>query len=181
MNPTPESEQKMTEPETAHDVLRLAVPLHRPYAEAVARFEELIPIFDQPGFAALTSWADVEALAEREAPLGFMRYWTSDILDVMVGEGAAGECSVYLMGNHVIAQRMYRYDSTAMLYAPLRVLIRQDDTGAAVFVIDQPSTLFDSFGRPEIAAVGRELDEKVAGVLTALGAQPPAVLVHQGK
>lgn len=166
----------MTEPETAHDVLRLAVPLHRPYAEAVARFEQLIPIFDQPGFAVLTSWADVEALAERKAPLGFMRYWTSDIMDVMVGEGAAGECSAYLMGNHVIAQRMYRYDSTAMLYAPLRVLIRQDDTGAAVFVIDQPSTLFDSFDNPAIAEVGRELDRLVANLLTTLGAPVPKEL-----
>lgn len=169
----------MIETETVHSVRRLAVPLRRPHADAVARFEELVPAVDYARFMALTEWAQVEALARQVAPLGFMRYWTSDIATVMVGDAAGGECSEYLMGNHVIAERMYRYDPTVMLYAPLRVVIRAGEAGEGVFVIDQPSTLFDSLGRSEIAAVGRELDEKVAEVLTALGATPPAILRYQ--
>jgi hypothetical protein len=47
-----------------------------------------------------------------------------------------------------------------------------------VLVIDQPSTLFASFGDPRVAEVGRLLDAKLAGVLTALGANPPAELSH---
>ncbi|HEY4458063.1 MAG TPA: hypothetical protein VGN81_27355 [Pseudonocardiaceae bacterium] len=169
----------MIETETVHSVRRLAVPLRRAHAEAVARFEELVPAVDYARFMALTQWAEVEALARQVAPLGFMRYWTSDIATMMVGDATGGECSEYLMGNHVVAERMYRYDPAVMLHAPLRVVIRPDGAGDGVFVIDQPSTLFDSFGQPEIAAVGRELDEKVAGVLTALGATPPAILRHQ--
>jgi hypothetical protein len=80
------------------------------------------------------------------------------------------------VGNHVIAERMYRHDPVALLYAPLRILIRADAAGDAVFEIDQPSSRFDGLGRPEISAVGRELDEKVATLLTALGAEPPAGL-----
>lgn len=168
----------MIETETVHSVRRLAVPLRRRYADAVARFEELVPVVDYDRFMALTEWAQVEALAQQVAPLGFMRYWTSDIPAMMVGEAAGGKCSEYLMGNHVVAERMYRYDPTVMLYAPLRVVIRADDADKGVFVIDQPSMLFETFDRPEIAAVGRELDEKVARVLTALGATPPAILRH---
>lgn len=32
-------------------------------------------------------------------------------------------CTTYLMGNHIVAERMYRHDSGVMLYAPLRVTI----------------------------------------------------------
>jgi hypothetical protein len=165
--------------ETIHTVRRLAVPLGRRYADAVARFEELVPAVDYARFRALTEWARVRALVQQVAPLGFMRYWSSDMSSVMIGDAAGGKCSEYLMGNHVVAERMYRYDPAVMLYAPLRVVIRADDADDGVFVIDQPSTLFDTFGRPEIAAVGRELDEKVVGVLTALGATPPAILRHE--
>jgi hypothetical protein len=44
------------------------------------------------------------------------------------------------------------------------------------FAIDQPSTVFDSFGTPEITEVGYELDKKLAGLLTTLAAPVPDVL-----
>jgi hypothetical protein len=162
-------------PTTTRSIRRLSVPLGLPYAEGIRRFEELLPAVDVEQFTTLTSWDDVVALAGRTAPLGLMRFWTLDIAPLMVGR-AARECVEYLAGNHVIAERMYRHDPVAMLYAPLRILIHADAAGDAVFVIDQPSSQFDSLGHPEIAAVGRELDEKIAAVLTALGAEPPAAL-----
>jgi hypothetical protein len=39
--------------------------------------------------------------------------------------------------------------------------------------VDHPSTLFGGFGRAEIAAVGLELDHKLAGLIEALGASVP--------
>jgi hypothetical protein len=35
--------------------------------------------------------------------------------------------------------------------------------------VDQPSLLFDSYDKPEIADVGRELDGLLAGLITSLG------------
>lgn len=64
----------------------------------------------------------------------------------------------------------------AMLYAPLRVLVREADDGTAVFVLDQPSTVFAGLGRNEITAVGHELDAKVANLLVALGVPIPEQL-----
>lgn len=96
----------------------------------------------------------------------------------MEASGYSWECTEYLMGNHVIAEQMYRYNPTVMLHAPLRLLIQADENRDGVLVIDQPSTLFASFGDPRVAEVGRLLDAKLAGVLTALGANPPAELSH---
>jgi hypothetical protein len=48
--------------------------------------------------------------------------------------------------------------------------------GHTKFVVDQPSTVFSSFGIPEITAVGAELDRKLVALLTALEAPVPSVL-----
>jgi hypothetical protein len=73
-----------------------------------------------------------------------------------------GRCVQYLMGNHTIAERMYRHDPAVMLYAPLRTVICLAADDHMKFVVDQPSTVFSSFGIPEITAVGAELDRKLA-------------------
>jgi hypothetical protein len=43
------------------------------------------------------------------------------------------------MGNHTIAERMFRHDAATMLYV-LRTLIDADHDGQTYFVIDPPST-----------------------------------------
>jgi hypothetical protein len=47
-------------------------------------------------------------------------------------------------------------------------------TGDTQFAIDQPDTLFASYGNPAIADVGRHLDTLVAGLLGKLGANAPS-------
>lgn len=42
------------------------------------------------------------------------------------------ECIAYLMGNHTIAEQMFRHDPRAMLYAPLRILIWEGSTGRGI-------------------------------------------------
>ena len=75
----------------------------------------------------------------------------------------------YLIGNHVIAETMFRHDPKAMLYAPLRMLVYGDADGNAVFTMDQPGPAFGSLGIAEVAAVGEDLDRKVANLLRVVG------------
>jgi hypothetical protein len=92
--------------------------------------------------------------------------------------GDSPNCSSYLMGNHTIAERMYRHDPAIMLYAPLRAAIYEDADGTTWFSVDQPSTRFGSFGDPAITSVGFELDRKLAALLEHLGAPIPAALAR---
>ncbi|MFF4055487.1 DUF302 domain-containing protein [Streptomyces sp. NPDC001668] len=87
--------------------------------------------------------------------------------------GHARRCTTYLMGNHTIAERMYRHNPGVMLYAPLRTAIYESRDGRVWFSVDQPSTRFSSFADPEIADVGAELDGKLAELFTALGLVVP--------
>jgi uncharacterized protein (DUF302 family) len=80
------------------------------------------------------------------------------------------------MGNHTIAERMLRHAAGVMLYAPLRTLLYEADDGSTHVVIDQPSTVFSSLDNAAIAAVGVELDQKLAALLGFLQVRAPAVL-----
>jgi uncharacterized protein (DUF302 family) len=92
--------------------------------------------------------------------------------------GHERRCTAYLMGNHTIAERMYRHNPGVMLYAPLRVTIHEDPNDRTRLSVDQPSTLFSSFGDPEIDKVGVELDAKLADLFGTLGLDVPAELMR---
>jgi hypothetical protein len=162
---------------TEHVIRRLHLPLDRPYDDAVAEFERVVPPIDPQRFQALESWEDNLALSVTFAPLGLMRFGSIAIGAYMRTSGTDRPGIEYLVGNHTIAERMYRHEPAAMLYAPLRLFIYADDAGQGVLVMDQPSTLFGSLGdNAEVAAVGRELDHKVAAVLSAMGVDVPSAL-----
>lgn len=58
------------------------------------------------------------------------------------------------------------YETGSGLYAPLRVILYEDETGGSVFEYDKPSTLFGQFCDERVAAVARGLD---AALERALG------------
>jgi len=95
-------------------------------------------------------WAEMEELIGSSAPHGFLIYAKNDPRPLMRAAGDKAECLWYLMGSHVTAGRMFRYDPRVMLYAPLRTAIWTDSAGDAWFSVDQPSTQFASFGIDEI-------------------------------
>jgi hypothetical protein len=120
----------------------------------------------------MASWQATLELAEINAPHGFMRYYRSDITAVMAGSPSLWKATQYLMGNHTIAERMFRHDPSAMLYAPLRTLLYADPDGDTQLAIDQPSLLFASLDNSQITDVGRELDSLLAQLISLLGADP---------
>jgi uncharacterized protein (DUF302 family) len=144
------------------------------------RFEAAVPFNPVEGVASLVergaSWSEVLDLIADTAPHGFLIDWRNDVQPVMQLAGDQNDCVAYLMGNVTIAEQIFRYDARAMLYAPLRAVIWEDDEGGAWFTVDQPSTQFDSFHIPGVSAVGVELDRKLAALLEALGAEVPLAL-----
>ncbi len=162
-----------------HEVNRLVIEVAGTFDDFRARYEEAVPALDPamiPGFVERrAAWDEVVAATEAVAPHGFLIYWSLD-MRLMALAGDRGSCVTYLMGNHTVAQRMYRHDQAAMLYVPLRTVICEAVDGPTRFLIDQPSTALSSLGIPEIMEVGRELDQKLVALLTALDTPVPSVL-----
>jgi hypothetical protein len=163
----------MSSTATPRTVHRLVVDIDAPFDEFRARYEEAVPAYDLSGVTRFSNWDDVVAEADSTAPNGFLRYGTIDTAPVFGIAGHKARSVVYLMGNHTIAETMYRINPGIMLYAPLRTVLYEDIDGHAHFAIDQPSDQFDSFGDPDIAATGRLLDQKLAALLAGLGVAVP--------
>jgi hypothetical protein len=161
-------------------VHRLAVAVGAGFDDFRDRYEQSVPALDSERYAALVreraDWDSVLRAAAENAPHHFIRYWTSDVGSLMRLAGDSPRCSSYLMGNHTIAERMYRHDPAIILYAPLRTAIHEDPAGTTWFSVDQPSTRFRSFSDPAITDVGLELDHKLAALLDHLGAPVPVAL-----
>lgn len=166
------------DPHTEHPSRRLVITLPQTYGDAIADYQRLIPEFVAHEFAACASWQDHIDLARTKAPHGFMRYHQIDMAPLMRASGAAWKATQYLMGNHTIAARMFRYDPEVMLHAPLRTLLFDDPDGRTKLAVDQPSLLFDSYHNNEISSVGNELDEHLSRLITLLGGTVPTVLAE---
>jgi hypothetical protein len=158
-------------------VTRLEIAVGEGYEQFRARYEQAVPSLDyQRTFDLVTErapWSAVLDLADENGPLGFMIFWKSDAQPLFGLAGNHARCTEYLMGNHTIAERMYRHDAGALLYAPLRTTIHESPSGETLFAIDRPSDTVAALGRSEITEVGRELDRKVGTLLRHLGIPVP--------
>src|SRR5216683_2142898 len=98
--------------------IRLSFDTAQPYADFRRRYEEAVPEISSAHLAEYAArgarWDEVVADAVKSAPHGFFIYWRTDLTPLMSLAGSTTPCSAYLMGNHTIAQRMYRHDPAVM-------------------------------------------------------------------
>jgi uncharacterized protein (DUF302 family) len=156
-----------------HTMNRIDVATGMAFDDFRAAFEKAAPPFNPASVREIVerggTWDDVVAAAAINAPNGLMVYATIDALPLLCLAGHTTKAVEYLLGNHTIAETMFRHDPRALLYAPLRVLVYADVDGNAVFSMDQPSAAFGSLGIDEVTKVGEDLDRKVGNLLRVIG------------
>src|SRR5580693_8184511 len=156
-----------------HSMTRVDIPTGIAFDEFRAAFEEAAPAFDAAQIQQISdsagTWDDVRAAVTANAPNELMVYAMIDATPHMAVAGHHIKAVEYLLGNHTIAETMFRHDPTALLYAPLRLMIYADSEGNAVFSMDQPSAAFGSLGIADVTKVGESLDRKVMNLLRVIG------------
>jgi hypothetical protein len=157
----------------AHTMNRIDISTGVQFDEFIAAFEKAAPPFEPATVAEIVerggSWDEVIAAAAINAPNDLMVYAKIDAVPLLCLASHTTKAVEYLLGNHTIAETMFRHDPRALLYAPLRLLIYADADGNAVFSMDQPSAGFGSLGIPEVTTVGQGLDRKVVNLLRLIG------------
>jgi hypothetical protein len=151
----------------AFTVERIDVATKASFEQATATFEENVPTADTTLLARLvearSSAAEIQvALAHMQGDLEFMIFAKLVQGSLTSLLGTPKKLSVYLIGNPVIANRMFERNRAAGLYAPLRVALYEDPSGTVHFAYDRPSSLLGSFDDAEIDAVAALLDDKMA-------------------
>jgi hypothetical protein len=75
--------------------------------------------------------------------------------------GEPKKMTIYLLGNPVLADRMFEQDPAVAMYAPLRAVIYEDRDGITRFTYDLPSSTLGQFDNEEIRFVARLLDDRM--------------------
>jgi uncharacterized protein (DUF302 family) len=159
-----------------HSMTRVDLFTGVEFEDFITAFEAAAPPFDPAPAQLLVesdgTWDDVRARAAENAPNELMVYAKIDATPLFGVAGHTVKAVEYLLGNHVIAETMFRHDPKALLYAPLRLLIYSDQDGDAVFTMIRPSSAFGSLGIADVTEVGVALDRKVANLLRVIGVDP---------
>jgi len=136
------------------------------FAEVRAALERIVPQLD-PTLVKALSEGDTERSAREEKDGPELSIFQSrDHGAILKIAGKARNALQYDIGNPITASRMTRFQLAAALYAPIRVVLYQNDAGHGVFEYDQPSTTFGQFSDERVTAVARGLDAALARALT---------------
>ena len=137
----------------------------KPFDQVTKAFEQQLGQFNEETYKSLAAGEDAEkARAKLEAmvgPSGFMLFRTSDHGSLLRLAGQKKKAIQYLVGNPLFAIQMTQHDIRASLYAPLRVLIYENENGKTCVEYDKPSSLFGQFGNAKVTEVATMLDRKM--------------------
>ncbi len=136
-------------------------------------FERQLGRFDPGVYRSVAAGGDAEGTkAKIEAlagPSGFMLFATHNHGALLRLAGQNRQAIQYIVGNPLFALRMTQHDIRASLYAPLRVLVYENEEGKTCVEYDKPSSLFGQFGNDRITPTATMLDQRMeALVATAL-------------
>jgi uncharacterized protein (DUF302 family) len=134
--------------------------------EAVkADFERQLGRVEADAYQASLAGGDVEAtratIEAMAGPSGFMLFATHDHGSLLGMVGPRRKALQYILGNPLFAIEMTRHAIAASLYAPLQVLLYENDEGASCIEYDRPSSIFGQFGDDRIGRVAASLDQKL--------------------
>ena len=161
--------KKMNTARISVDHVRLATD--KPFGDVTQAFERQLGRFDPDVYKALAGSGDAEAArAKIEAMAGqsgFMLFATHNHGSLLRLAGQKRKAIQYVVGNPLFAFQMTQHDIRASLYAPLRVLIYQNDEGKTCVEYDKPSSLFGQFGNERIGPTAAMLDNKLEALVAA--------------
>jgi uncharacterized protein (DUF302 family) len=146
------------------------VQCEKKFGEVTKRLERQLGTFDRTVLQALgTDAAHADAARARIEAMagssGFMLFGTTDHGSLLTLAGQQRKGVQYVVGNPLIAIEMTQHNLAAGLYAPLRVLVYEDDRGRTCLEYDKPSSLFGQFNDDRIASVASVLDRKLEDLI----------------
>jgi len=121
------------------------------------------------------AWSEVEREIARIAGThGLMIIAKTDLGSLASLSGREKRCSLYLVGNPVIANQIISIDLRGSFYVPFRVALYDGDQHEAVISYDRPSSFLAALGHPALSEIGEALDRKIDAVAAACAASPTA-------
>ncbi|BCZ20526.1 DUF302 domain-containing protein [Mycobacterium senriense] len=154
--------------ETKFDGVRVRYNSAKSYDELRAALladigEQPVPIND-----IATSTGDWQSYQQRVeshvGPSGFMLFGVVDHGAWIPKAGIDRKALRVILGNPLIAITMLRHDVTAGLFAPVELLLLEEDDGHSSLTYVKPSSLMVVEPNPELLSAAEKLDVKLAAL-----------------
>ena len=160
--------QAITQPTLASQTIELEhirISSRRSFEEVRRRLEGTLPRLDASITQGLRSGDQKRATAYEENGPKLSIFERRDHGALLQAFGRSRNALQYEIGNPLTASKMTRYRLAAALYAPLRVVLFEDERGNGVFEYDKPSSFFSQYGDERVTEVGRSLDVELEAAL----------------
>ena len=128
------------------------------FADVRTALERSVPDLDPHLIRALNDGDVARADREKEQGPELSIFLVRDHGALLKTAGKARNALQYDIGNPLTASLMTRHQRAAALYAPIRVVLYENDAGHGIFEYDQPSTTFGQFGDERVTDVARGLN-----------------------
>jgi uncharacterized protein (DUF302 family) len=148
-------------------VEHIRVSSGRPFAQVRQKLEAILPKLDTSIAEALGSGDQKRAKDYEENGPKLSIFAGRDHGALLQIAGKKRHAMQYEIGNPLTASKMTRHQLPAALYAPLRVVLYEDEQGRGIFEYDRPSSFFGQYDDDRVTEVGRYLDGALEAVLGA--------------
>lgn len=139
----------------------------KPFEDVQTKLETLAPAIDAGIFTLLQYGEGARALRELEALPPLSIFSQRDHGALLIIAGLTSRSIQYDIGNPLTASKMSRHQLSAGLYAPIRVLLREDAHDGVGFEYDRPASMFGQFGSQPVDVVAEQLDRDLQALLMA--------------
>ena len=150
------------------------IPTGLNYNALVTAFESELGRWDQTVGNLMiqekTSWPKVKRIIQDMAgPHGLMIFYRIDQGSIISLHNGIKRCSLYLVGNPIIAEQILSVDIRASLYVPFRVCLYDDGNPAGASIsFDRPSSFLATFHQPALMKIGCMLNSKIYSVVHSI-------------
>jgi uncharacterized protein (DUF302 family) len=146
-------------------VEHIRITSERSFAEVRRRLESAVPRLDTGIAEALQNGDQKRAKDYEDHGPRLSIFGERDHGALLQIAGGRRNALQYDIGNPLTASKMTRHQLSAALYAPLRVVLFEDEQGRGIFEYDRPSSFFGQYGDERVTEVGRYLDATLEAVL----------------
>ncbi len=149
------------------EVRHVSMKVNADFESFTQNLERALGRFDFSLYEDLETSPEIvrERLEKAAGEEGLMLFTIRDHGKLLNIFGTPKKAKQYVLGNPLVAITMTCHDIRAGLYAPLRMLVYEDDDHSTQVEFDMPSSLFGQFNDPEVTAVARSLDNKLLSLI----------------
>jgi uncharacterized protein (DUF302 family) len=167
-DPAKRKDRPMNQPQITQNtisILHVTIASEKPFEQVKETLESLVPRLDEAVFLLLRESKGEQALRKLEEGPALAIFGFRDYGALLQIAGLKRRAIQYDIGNPLTASKMTRHQLSAGLYAPIRVLLRENAEAGAAFEYDRPRSVFGQFNDGKVDTVALELDEQLEAVL----------------